>query len=162
MRHAKAEPFAETDHARVLTDRGAASARDVGRHLRGTGVTAGYALVSTATRTRQTWEAVVEAAGLDPVEVAFEDAVFSGSPDLVLELLRAAPADADVVLLVGHNPTAAYLCHLLDNGEGDAAAVSGLLHGFPPAAVAVLEIAVPWAELGPESGRVVDFYVGRG
>jgi phosphohistidine phosphatase len=160
MRHAKAEPFAETDHARILTDRGAASARDVGRHLRETGVTAEHALVSTATRTRQTWEAVAHSAGLDGVEARFEDAVFSGSPDLVLELLRAAPADAGVVLLVGHNPTAAYLCHLLDNGEGETAAVSAMLHGFPPGAVAVLEIEVPWAELGPESGRVVDFYVG--
>ena len=162
MRHAKAEPFAPSDHARLLTDRGGASARDVGRHLRETGVVTDYALVSTAARTRQTWEEVAASGGLEPDEVAFEDAVFSGSPDLVLELLRAVPADAGVVLLVGHNPTAAYLCHLLDNGEGDAAAVSGLLHGFPPAAVAVLDIEVPWAELGPESGRVVDFYVGRG
>ncbi len=66
------------------------------------------------------------------------------------------------MMFVGHNPTAAYLCHYLDDGEGDPAAVSGLLQGFPPGAVAVLEIGVPWADLGAETGRVVGYYVGHG
>ena len=65
------------------------------------------------------------------------------------------------MMFVGHNPTAAYLCHFLDDGEGDPAAVSALLQGFPPGAVAVLEVNVPWAELGAETGRVIGFYVGK-
>ncbi len=161
MRHAKAEPFAETDHARRLTDRGIAAARDVGAHLRDSGIRPDFVLVSSAERTRDTWAAVSELAGAGSAEVRLDDAVFSGSPDVVLEALQAAPADAGTVMFVGHNPTAAYLCHLLDDGEGEPAAVSGLLEGFPPGAVAVMEIGVPWSELGPETGRVVGYYVGR-
>jgi len=161
MRHAKAEPFAETDHARRLTDRGVAAARDVGAHLRDSGIRPDFVLVSSAERTRDTWAAVSELAGAGSAEVRLDDAVFTGSPDVVLEALRAAPADAGTVMFVGHNPTAAYLCHLLDDGEGEPAAVSGLLEGFPPGAVAVMEIGVPWSELGPETGRVVGYYVGR-
>ncbi len=161
MRHAKAEPFAETDHARRLTDRGIAAARDVGAHLRDSGIRPDFVLVSSAERTRDTWAAVSELAGAGSAEVRLDDAVFTGSPDVVLEALRAAPADAGTVMFVGHNPTAAYLCHLLDDGEGEPAAVSGLLEGFPPGAVAVMEIGVPWSELGPETGRVVGYYVGR-
>ena len=161
VRHAKAEPFAASDHSRTLTDRGAASARDLGVHLRKHDTLPEYAVVSSAVRTRQTWDAVVEASGLADCEVCFDDAVFTGSPDVVIEALRAAPEDADTVMFVGHNPTAAYLCHFLDNGEGETEAVSELLQGFPPAAVAVLEVGVPWSELAAETGRVVGYYVGK-
>ncbi len=160
MRHAKAEPFASSDHERRLTDRGLEGARDVGRRLAAEGLLPDHAIVSTATRTRQSWAALAEVAGLQDVPVSFDDAVFTGSPDVVLEALRQVPSDAGTVLFVGHNPTAAYLCHFLDDGEGDPAAVSGLLQGFPPAAVAVLEVGVPWAELAAESGRVTDYFVG--
>lgn len=161
MRHAKAEPFAETDHARRLTDRGVAAARDVGAHLRDEGIRPDFALVSSAERTRDTWDAVSELAGAQSAGVRFDDAVFTGSPDVVLEALWAAPPDAGTVMFVGHNPTAAYLCHLLDDGEGEPSAVSGLLEGFPPGALAVIEVGVPWADLAAETGRVVGYYVGR-
>jgi phosphohistidine phosphatase len=162
LRHAKAEPFAASDLSRTLTDRGVASARDVGAHLREHDTLPEYAVVSSAVRTRETWDAVVQTSGLVGCQVSFDDAVFTGSPDVVIEALRAAPEDAGTVIFVGHNPTAAYLCHYLDNGDGETEAVSELLQGFPPAAVAVLEVSVPWADLGAETGRVVGYYVGRG
>ena len=162
MRHAKAEPFASSDHARTLTDRGLASARDAGAHLRESRLVPDYAVVSSAVRTRQTWDAVVETGGLDDVPVSFDDAVFNGSADVVLETLRTAPADVETLLFVGHNPTAAFLCHHLDDGGGDPDELSELFRGFPPGAVALLEVRVPWAELGAETARITGFYVGQG
>jgi phosphohistidine phosphatase len=160
LRHAKAEPFAATDHERRLTDRGRESASEVGRYLRESNLLPDFALVSSAERTRETWDAVAEAAGATGARVAYDDAVFTGSPDVVLEALRGIPPDFSTVVFVGHNPTAAYLCHLLDDGEGDPSAVSGLLQGFPPSALAVLELHVDWADLAAESGRLVDYHVG--
>ena len=162
MRHAKAEPFAATDHARRLIERGTASAREAGRHLLSKGFVPDHVVVSSAVRTRETWAALSEGLGSPDCEVSFDDTLFTGSADMVVEALQAVPPDASTVLFVGHNPTAAYLCHLLDDGEGAAEAVSGLLRGFPPSAVAVLEIGVPWADLAPETGRVVDYHVGQG
>jgi phosphohistidine phosphatase len=161
MRHAKAEPFAASDDVRRLTERGVSDARNVGEHLRERNTVPDYAVVSSAVRTRQSWDAVVETSGMVDVDVSYDDAVFTGSPDVVIEALRAAPEDAETVMFVGHNPTASYLCHLLDDGTGDTTAVSEMLRGFPPAAVAVLEVGVEWTELGPETARVVDYYVGR-
>jgi phosphohistidine phosphatase len=161
MRHAKAEPYAPSDHARTLTDKGFAGARDAGAHLRDTGVMPDQAVVSSAVRTRQTWDALVEGAGITDCEVSFDDTVFTGSAEVVLEVLQAVPADADTVLFLGHNPTAAFLVHYLDDGEGDPAAVSEMLRGFPPGAVVVLAVTVPWSDLGSETGTVTDFYVGR-
>lgn len=161
MRHAKAEPFAETDRDRRLTDRGVAAARDVGAHLLEVGIRPDFAVVSPAARSRETWEAVLASTG-DPTHgVSLDDAVYTGGPDVVLEAVQAAPAEASTVMFVGHNPTAAYLCHLLDDGEGEPSAVSRLLEGFPPGAVAVIEVGVPWTDLAAETGRVAGYYVGR-
>ncbi len=160
MRHTKAEPFAETDHARPLTDRGLAAAAEAGAYLREHDLLPDHVLVSSALRTRQTWAALAESAGVGDLEPCFDDALFTGSADVALETLQATPEDARTVLFVGHNPTAAYLCHYLDDGEGAPDAVSGLLQGFPPGALAVLEMTVPWADLGAETGRVVAFHVG--
>lgn len=161
MRHGKAEPFADSDHERMLTDRGIRSAADAGRHLAEVGHIPHYALVSSSARTRRTWQEVAEASASDAV-VALDDSVYSGSSDIVFEALRAAPPDAGVVILVGHNPSAASVANELDDGDGDQAAIDEMLHGFPAGALVVFEIGVAWTELGPETGRLVDFYVGRG
>jgi phosphohistidine phosphatase len=161
VRHAKAEPFADTDHARELTERGRRDARAAGGYLRDQAVLPDHAVVSTAVRTRSTWEAMeqVMASG---AEVVFDAACYSGSTDLVLESLRYVPERARVVLFVGHQPTIGYLAHLLDDGAGEHEALHSLLHGFPTASMAFFDVAVSWEELGPETGRLVDFRTGKG
>lgn len=161
MRHGKAEPFAASDHDRDLTDRGRASAADVGRHLATTGDLPDYAIVSSSARTKQTWRTLAEAAG-SSAEVSVDHAVYSGSPDVVLEALRATPPSARVLIFVGHNPSAAYVAALLDDGDGDADSISQMLQGFPPGAVVRFEVEVPWADLAAETGRVLGFHVGQG
>jgi phosphohistidine phosphatase len=162
MRHAKAENFAATDHERTLTDRGRTDAEAAGARLRLEGLVPDYVVVSSAVRAVETWEAVSQTAGFVDVPVVFEEAVFNGGPHVVMDAIRVIPDETDTVLFVGHNPAAEYLCHYLDDGEGDPEAVTGLLQGFPPAAVAVLEMHVPWSDLGPETGRVVGYFVGAG
>jgi phosphohistidine phosphatase len=159
MRHAKAENFAATDNERPLTDRGRADAAGVGARLRQDDLVPDYVVVSSAVRAVQTWEAVSQTAGYVDIPVVFEEAVFNGGPHVVMDALRVVPDDAATVLFLGHNPAASYLCHYLDDGAGDPDATTGLLTGFPPAAVAVLEMSVPWSELGPETGRVVGYFV---
>lgn len=157
MRHAKAEPYASTDHVRRLTERGCSDARAAGRHLAGAGLVPDHALVSDAARTLMTWDEVAGVLGC--ADVARHDrTVYGGGVDAIVEALSVSPAESRTVLLVGHNPTAAHLCHTLDDGEGDPDAVSGLLRGFPTSALVVFEVAVPWAGLGPETGRIVDFW----
>lgn len=160
MRHAKAESFAATDQERKLTDRGRADAAAAGAQLRRDALVPDHVVVSSALRARETWAVAAEAAGFVDLPVAFEDAVYNGGPNVILEALQAVPEDARTVMFVGHNPAAASLCHYLDDGEGDPEAALGLLQGFPPAAVGVLELGVPWSDLGPDAGRVVRYFVG--
>ncbi len=160
VRHGRAEAFAQEDHLRRLTDRGRREATAAGQWLADQGIVPTDAFVSSAARTRETWEAVVAASGTS-ARPRIEDAVYSADTDSALDVLRGAPAGAEVVLYVGHNPTAASLAYLLDDGDPDPQAFRAMSAGFPTAAVAVLEITVPWAELDAATGHLVAFHVGQ-
>lgn len=156
LRHGKAEPFAPTDQERRLTDRGREEARAAGERLRSAGVAPDHVVVSPAIRTQETWEEVasVLGSGLRPV---VERAGYAASLEVLVDALRTLPDDARTVLLVGHNPVAAHLCHFLDDGAGDPAASAGLMRGLPTSAFAVLETDVAWSDLGAECAQVVAF-----
>lgn len=161
MRHAKAEQFATSDHARELTGRGRVDAADAGVWLAEQDVVPDLALVSGAMRTRQTWEAVSAAADW-AIEAEYDEALYAAGPESALDIIRLAPAGARSLIFIGHNPTAAYLAQLLDDGTGDADATRGMTEGYPTSAVAVFEYAGEWADLDPAAARVVGFHVGRG
>ncbi len=161
MRHAKAEPYAATDRGRELTPRGVADAGDAGDYLAAAQIVPDYAIVSTAARTRSTWDAVAKASG-SMAPAVYDEALYSGGVDGAIEALQVVPADARTVILVGHNPTAEYLAHILDDGNGEPAAVTEMLAGYPTSALTVLEVDVPWCEVAEGVGRVRHFHVGRG
>jgi len=159
VRHAKAEPFASSDHARALTDRGVRDATALGAYLREQEVVPDHAVVSTAERARGTWAAMQEALQCDAA-VEYDGAVYSGSTDVLLEALRLVPRHAEVVVLVGHQPSVGYLAHLLDDGAGDHDALHSMLLGFRTSSAAVFDVGVAWDGLDRECGRLVDFRSG--
>jgi phosphohistidine phosphatase len=61
-------------------------------------------------------------------------------------------------LVVGHNPTMAYLAQVLDVGGSPQLAATG----FPAAAAAVFEYDGPWADLAEGTARLVDVHVEHG
>ena len=161
MRHAKAEPSAPSDHERVLTDRGTADADEAGAWLRGTGTTPGRALVSDAARTRGTWAALAGSAGWDVVP-EYDASLYAAGPDTALDLLRETDDTVDTLVVIGHNPTMAYVAQMLDDGDGDAEAVAAMNEGFPTSAVAVFAVDGAWADLEMGGARLTAFHVGRG
>ena len=160
-RHAKAEGFAADDHARALTDRGRRDAVEAGLWLAGQGIVPDHVFVSSSMRTVGTWEALAHGLRAAP-EVVIDDALYSAGPEDVLDVLRTAPEDAKVVVFVGHNPTAAYLAHLLDDGDPDPAAFREMSEGYPTAALCVLDVPVAWAELEAATAHIAAFHVGDG
>lgn len=161
IRHAKAEQAGVTDFERRLADRGRADAAALGSWLAGLGLVADHALVSAAVRTRETWEALAEAAGWD-VPADFDEGLYAAGTETALDIVRSVPDAARTLVLIGHNPTVASLAQLLDDGEGDAEAASGMVMGYPTSAATVLGLDGPWSDLGEQSARVLGFHVGRG
>ncbi|WP_340538389.1 SixA phosphatase family protein [Nocardioides sp. GXZ039] len=161
MRHAKAEAHGPTDALRELSERGRDDAAEAGRWLAHEGFVPQQALVSSATRTAQTWESLAGAAGWT-VAPALDRGLYAADVDSALETVRAADDAHTSLIVVGHNPTMADLALLLDDGRGERAAGDALAaHGFPTSALAVFEVTGPWEDLGPGTARLAGHHVGR-
>lgn len=146
LRHATAESFALDDAARRLTERGRAQARDRGVWLAEHVGTPDLALVSTAARASETWALVSEALEGE-VETRHDDALYGASPDAVVDLVRFLDEEVGTVVYVGHNPTAASLAALLDDGTAARADFARLSTGLSTCGVAVYDLPGPWRDL---------------
>jgi phosphohistidine phosphatase len=160
MRHAKAEPAGETDASRELAQRGWDDALEAGRWLASRDITPDAALVSSARRTTSTWLALAEGGSFE-TEPSYSDGLYSAGPETALDLVRETPAEVEVLVVVGHNPTMAYLAQLLDDGTGDTASGREMATGFPTGALAVFELPGSWLDLDLATARLVAFHVGR-
>ncbi|MGL5816237.1 MAG: SixA phosphatase family protein [Phycicoccus sp.] len=147
LRHAKAEEGGgDSDHERELTARGRRDARAAGAwlHLHGIGVD--EVLCSTSERTQQTAEEIW-AGGCPETEVHLDRRIYEASPERLLDVLREADDDADVVMVVGHAPGIPALAELLADGEGSAAGHRALGEGFPTCALATLHYSGRWTDI---------------
>ena len=139
MRHAKAEsPETDTkDHDRRLTDRGRRDSGRIGRLLREEGLLPDLIITSTATRARETAEALAAAGGYAG-DMQRKRALYLAGSDACIRILSALEASHLRVLVIAHNPGVEALVQLL----------TGASTTMPTAAL--VEIALPiqsWREL---------------
>jgi phosphohistidine phosphatase len=117
-------------------------------------VTPQVMLVSSALRAVETADLIT--AELEPVpRRVVTDQAYNAPAEGLLELVRGLPAEAETVMLVGHNPAIETLAtQLADSDSG--------LGEFPTSAVCVLEFDAGWDSIEPGTGRLVAFAVPRG
>lgn len=136
MRHGKTErSHPGGDVERRLTDRGRNDAALMGRLLADEGLAPDLVLVSTATRTQQTW---------DELAAAFPDArsrslkpLYHAAASQILFEVEAAVDEADTIMVVGHNPGLHELTLvLLRQGGAGSALMARAESRFPTATVA--------------------------
>lgn len=162
FRHAKAEQVVgKPDHERELTGRGRRDAQAAGQWLHDHELGAELVLCSDSTRTRQTWAAAVDG-GACGETVEYDHALYTGSAQAVLHTVREQGGEAQVVLVVGHNPTMATLASGLAEGDGSAQAHECLADGFPTASLAVLRFAGDWHDLEFGSAVLDRCHTSRG
>lgn len=151
LRHAKAEPHGEQDDAeRELAPKGRKQAPKAGRLLREHVGPLDVALVSAATRTRQTYELL----GVNAAQVTVSEPLYQATPGELIELVRALPAAARTVLVVGHEPTVSSTAAILDGARGPVAQEVRL--GISTATACVLRTGVAWADLEPGAAELVE------
>lgn len=141
MRHAKAERDAPSgkDVDRPLSTRGVVDAGLVARALAQRGVRPDVALVSAATRTRQTWDAARDAFG--DVEVSVELALYDASSDALRRAVDGQEDRAGCLILIAHNPGVHQLAvELLIEGAASPTAIERFAAGFPTGAAAVFAL----------------------
>lgn len=135
FRHAKAvRPFeAADDESRNLAPRGRTDSARMAARLAAAGFVPDVALVSTAARTRQTWD--IARAAFAPVDARWLDTLYLASPDTCLAAARSAAAGS--VVLVGHDPGLHDLACRLAQGQTDSTGrLAVLRQKLPTAGVA--------------------------
>lgn len=140
MRHSQAESAGPAgDASRPLTPEGFRAAEQVGADLRDRGIQ--LALVSSAVRTRQTFEAL----GLD-CRAEFMDALYDASPDTIAQRIGEVDEDVSELLVVAHSPAipslASQLLWTTDRELADKVRCS-----YPTSSVTEIEVDRPWAEV---------------
>lgn len=152
MRHAAAagKGAGGSDRERPLTPDGRRAARVLGRRLKSDGASPDHVLCSPARRARETLDGIAEALeGLPPPD--FDDALYLADSTGLLHRLRAVPAEAKCLLLIGHNPG---LEELVRGLAGSANAVEA---GLPAAGLAIFQVSGAWSALSPASTRLTEF-----
>jgi phosphohistidine phosphatase len=159
LRHAKSERGqpGERDHDRVLAPRGQRDAPALGAFMVKHALIPDLAVVSTAARTRETWELAVAAFPQAP-PVTYEDRIYEATANRILQVIKDTPVRAHTLLIVGHNPGLQDLATLLI-ATGDLDARQRLTEAFPTSALAVIDFPLDaWSKLHAHSGRL-DRYV---
>lgn len=156
LRHAKAEPAGSLDdQMRPLALKGRSQATGVGGSLAATGLVPDAVLVSTALRTRQTWDLVRAGLGVPPEVATLSDDVYTAGVRSLLGLLRQTDESVGTLLVVGHEPTVSQTAAALAGPGSDEAAVARVRVGVPTATYSVLEISGAWADLEPDAARLL-------
>lgn len=153
LRHAKSswDDPALPDHDRPLTPRGRRAARAIGGYLREHEVPITLVLCSSARRARDTVE-LVEPGG----DLQVEDGLYAASADELLTRIRRLPEDAEVVMLVGHNPSIEQLAAGLAAPPNELAA-----RKYPTGGLAWLSFSGRWDGLAPDRAELVSFVTPR-
>lgn len=161
LRHAKAEQQRwDDDHERELTGRGRRDAAAAGRWLVEHGYGIDEVLCSTSARTQQTAEAIWDG-GCPETEVHLDRRIYLAPPDRLVDVIREADEDADVLMVVGHAPGIPALAELLCDGEGSSDGHRAMADGFPTCGVAVLQYSGRWSDLEFGEARLERFHVCR-
>jgi phosphohistidine phosphatase len=113
------------------------------------GIVPDVALVSSATRTRQTWEILAATANYT-VEPVLSGEIYRAYVEELLEELRAVDPAAQRVLLVGHEPAISATAYKLAGTGSNPEAVARVRRGVPTAAHAIIQPGGPWESLGYE------------
>ena len=157
LRHAEALPDGGAgDFERNLSNNGLATARELGAVMQEKNYAPAMALCSSAKRTRQTLDAVMESLKISKVEHS-KDVYHADVQDLI-DLIHRLDDKYESVILIGHNPTVHQLVATL--AADDSPAVPQLMRGYAPGTLSVLHVPrASWKDLQPGENKLADLVV---
>lgn len=153
IRHAKSswDDFSLPDHDRPLNKRGHKAAAALAGWLSEKGYAADEAFVSTASRTRETYEGLKTSAVLHLIE-----ALYHADPDTIMQTLQKARGET--VTLIGHNPGIGHFASRIVTTPPSHPRFTD----YPTGATLVADLPITsWDEVRFGTGEVVDFVVPR-
>lgn len=159
LRHAKSswDDPVDRDFDRPLNQKGKRAAAVMGGFIKRNGLTFDQILASPAVRVIETLENVEEASGV-AMEPSWDRRIYLASSATLLDVLRGASADADHILMVGHNPGLEDLIFDLVPDDGTSPARGDVETKYPTGALAEMTLAIDrWADIAEKCGTLDRF-----
>lgn len=152
MRHAKSSwaiPGAR-DFDRELNEKGLEDLNKLSKHIKKHNISPDLVLCSSATRTRQTLEAVLEAFEKTP-EITYTEKLYSSGLSEYIEIINSVK-DASSIMIIGHNPMCGTLATSLP-GSGEEDQMEKIAYKYPTAALSTIDFDTEnWSEITKGSG----------
>lgn len=138
MRHGKAERHAKNggDFERALADSGRADAAVMGRVLAAAGLAPDLLLVSSARRTRETAEQIIDS--FEKTRVEHLRDLYHADPEDIVQAVDDHGEAATTVMVVGHNPGLHDLALRLASQGGSSPIQTNRLRGKFPTSTTVV------------------------
>jgi phosphohistidine phosphatase len=162
LRHAKSEKAAPgmLDRERPLNARGVRDAATMGAYIAHHRLAPDLAVVSTARRTRETWERLAAELSAPPPPL-YEQRLYSAGADAILAAIRHIDGTARTLMVIGHNPGLHELARTLI-ASGDVEWRERLNERLPTAGLVVIDFAADdWRKLHAHGGRLERFVTPR-
>jgi phosphohistidine phosphatase len=145
LRHAKSswKDGAEKDFDRPLNQRGLKAAPAIGRMISKRKLKPDLVLSSPAERARQTTQLVIAAAAMK-TELRYDERIYEATGARLFEIVTQIEDDANLAMLVGHNPGLEELLEML----------TGEAHRLATAALVCIELDIDkWSKCRAGAGR---------
>jgi phosphohistidine phosphatase len=158
FRHAKAERSEPgmRDQSRVLIDRGRKDAAAIGAYMASHGLVPDRVVVSPAARSQETWQYASNAFD-HTLSSNLAEQLYDATAHTILEVIKATPAVAHTLLVIGHNPGLQELAVMLV-ASGDIETRERLGEKFPTSGLAIIDFPIDdWSKLHPQAGRLERF-----
>ncbi len=155
LRHAKSSWSEEgmKDHDRPLNARGRGAAQRMGAEMKFRDYIPDVILCSSAKRTQETLSLMAPAMGAD-IPARIDADLYLAGTDVLLERIRGTSADADSIMLVGHNPGLEQMIVELTNPKTTSHPCPDKL---PAGALVVVDFDVEsWGDVAPRTGDIAD------
>lgn len=136
MRHADAPmAYDMLDKDRPLSPYGIDQAKSIAKHLE----VIDHVLCSSATRTKMTCEALIEA-GVKIGKIDYLDNLYNAPAGILLEKLQSASSQS--IMIIAHNPGIHALANMLAKDEVNNAQVEQLRLFYNPATLSIFECVI--------------------
>lgn len=156
MRHAKsswAVPGAR-DFDRELNDRGKSDLVKISHAIQSRGLMPSQILCSSAERTRQTLDGILNAITPEP-DITYTEKLYSSGLDEYIGLIHSVTSP-EPLMIIGHNPMCGTLASIL-SGKGDPEKIAKIAYKYPTSTISVIDFDVKrWSDVDKGMGQLTD------
>lgn len=162
LRHAKSSWTVDApDKERPLSSRGRRDGTAAGRTLAARNLHPDLVLCSSAVRTQQTLERVLQG-GAKLGRLSYSEALYQADGQQVIDIIKATAESVRSLLVLGHNPSMEDATRRLAEHRGTPDLWQRMDEKFPTSAFAVLSFDGTWAGIESRPVTLIGFEIPRG